>query len=88
MRLPRDISGDDLVRALPKFGYVDTRQTGSHLRLTTQVIGEHHVTVPRHRTLRLNDQNLIAAAMNVGELCVALRCSEYSFRVRRAGFRA
>lgn len=53
MRLPRDISGDDLVRALAKFGYVETRQTGSHVRLTTHVNGEHHVTVPRHRTLRL-----------------------------------
>jgi predicted RNA binding protein YcfA (HicA-like mRNA interferase family) len=53
MRLPRDISGDDLVRALAKLGYVETRQTGSHLRLTTQTNGEHHVTVPRHRTLRL-----------------------------------
>jgi predicted RNA binding protein YcfA (HicA-like mRNA interferase family) len=53
MRLPRDVSGDDLVRALAKFGYVETRQTGSHVRLTTQVNGEHHVTVPRHRTLRL-----------------------------------
>ncbi|KAM3103209.1 type II toxin-antitoxin system HicA family toxin [Phormidesmis sp. 146-12] len=30
MRLPRDLSGDDLVKSLTKFGYVVTRQTGSH----------------------------------------------------------
>ncbi|MEK7770741.1 MAG: type II toxin-antitoxin system HicA family toxin [candidate division NC10 bacterium] len=29
-------------------GYRVTRQTGSHLRLTTLERGEHHVTVPRH----------------------------------------
>ena len=53
MRLPRDLSGDDLVRALARFGYVETRQTGSHIRLTTNAGGEHHVTVPRHRALRV-----------------------------------
>jgi predicted RNA binding protein YcfA (HicA-like mRNA interferase family) len=53
MRLPRDISGDDLVRALAVYGYVETRQTGSHIRLTTSLGGEHHVTVPRHHSLRM-----------------------------------
>ena len=53
MRIPRDLSGDDLVRLLAVFGYVVTRQTGSHLRLTTTTKGEHHVTIPRHHALRL-----------------------------------
>ena len=48
MRLPRDLSGDDLVKALRGLGYEVTRQTGSHLRLTTLDHGEHHVTIPRH----------------------------------------
>jgi hypothetical protein len=30
-----------------------TRQTGSHLRLTTVEHGEHHVTIPRHENLRI-----------------------------------
>jgi len=30
-----------------------TRQAGSHMRLTTTMNGEHHVTIPRHRPLRL-----------------------------------
>ncbi len=30
-----------------------TRQTGSHLRLTTLEHGEHHATVPRHGPLRV-----------------------------------
>ena len=46
MKLPRDLSGDDLAAALRKLGYQITRQAGSHMRLTTQQNGQHHVTVP------------------------------------------
>ncbi|MGH7267429.1 MAG: type II toxin-antitoxin system HicA family toxin [Candidatus Rokuibacteriota bacterium] len=53
MRLPRDVSGDDLARALADLGYHTTRQTGSHLRLTTLERGEHHITTPRHAALRV-----------------------------------
>ena len=53
MRLPRDLSGTDLARALAAWGYEVTRQTGSHLRLTTREAGEHHVTVPAHGSLRI-----------------------------------
>ena len=53
MKLPRDISGDELAKALRKLGYVDTRQTGSHLRLTTSERGEHHVTIPRHDPIKI-----------------------------------
>ena len=53
MRLPRDISGDELAKALRQLGYVATRQTGSHLRLTTSERGEHHVTIPRHDPIKI-----------------------------------
>jgi predicted RNA binding protein YcfA (HicA-like mRNA interferase family) len=53
MRLPRDLSGDDLVKALRGLGYEVTRQTGSHQRLTTLEHGEHHITIPRHNPLRI-----------------------------------
>ncbi len=53
MRLPRDISGDALAKSLKIFGYALTRQTGSHLRLTTLARGEHHVTIPNHDPLRV-----------------------------------
>ena len=53
MRLPRDVSGDDLAKALGDLGYRITRQSGSHLRLTTLERGEHHVTIPRHAALRV-----------------------------------
>lgn len=53
MRLPRDVSGAELARRLSIFGYGATRQTGSHVRLTTRRNGEHHVTVPLHDPLKL-----------------------------------
>ena len=31
---------------LKQYGYEITCQTGSHMRLTTMVGGEHHVTIP------------------------------------------
>ena len=53
MRLPRDVSGQDLVRALSSLGYEVTRQTGSHIRLTTKLESEHHITIPNHDPIRL-----------------------------------
>lgn len=54
MRLPRNISGQDLIRALKKLGYVQTRQAGSHIRLTRQTEKqEHHLTVPEHKPLKI-----------------------------------
>ena len=52
-RVPRDLTGEALAKALSKLGYAITRQTGSHMRLTTTQRGEHHVTVPRHDPLRV-----------------------------------
>jgi predicted RNA binding protein YcfA (HicA-like mRNA interferase family) len=53
MRLPRDVSGADLAKGLRKLGYNITRQTGSHLRLTTNERGEHHVSIPQHNPLKI-----------------------------------
>ena len=53
MRIPRDLSGDDLASLLKRYDYVVTRQSGSHMRLTTQRGGEHHVTIQRHKALRV-----------------------------------
>lgn len=53
MRLPRDVSGRDLARSLSVFGYEVTRQTGSHMRLTTHEAGQHHLTIPAHDPLRV-----------------------------------
>ena len=53
MKLPRDLSGAELAKSLAALGYRVTRQSGSHLRLTTIEHGEHHVSVPAHKVLPL-----------------------------------
>lgn len=65
MRLPRNLSGSDLVKRLDRFGYHLTRQTGSHLRLTSTVHGEHHVTVPQHDPLRIGTLAAVLDAVAV-----------------------
>jgi predicted RNA binding protein YcfA (HicA-like mRNA interferase family) len=63
MRLPRDLSGADLVKRLGRFGYSATRQTGSHMRLTSTTHGEHHITIPNHDPLRLGTLAAILAGV-------------------------
>ncbi|MGA2605830.1 MAG: type II toxin-antitoxin system HicA family toxin [Terriglobia bacterium] len=54
MKLPRDVSGEELVRSLRRFGYEITRQTGSHIRVTLNVeSGQHHVTIPAHKQVKV-----------------------------------
>jgi predicted RNA binding protein YcfA (HicA-like mRNA interferase family) len=48
VKLPRDVSGPEAVKALRRLGFMVTRQDGSHIRLSK---GGLHVTVPNHRTL-------------------------------------
>lgn len=59
MRLPRDVSGRDLTVALAGLGYSIDHQTGSHVRLTTRVNGEHHVTIPAHDPIKVGTLNAI-----------------------------
>ena len=53
MKLPRDLTGVELSKKLAQLDYTVTRQTGSHIRLTSNAQGEHHVTIPRHDPLRV-----------------------------------
>jgi predicted RNA binding protein YcfA (HicA-like mRNA interferase family) len=59
MKLPRDLSGEELAQVLKRLGYTVTRQTGSHMRLTSQEQGEHHLTIPCHSPLRVGTLNAI-----------------------------
>lgn len=53
MKLPRDVSGAQLVKSLVKLGYRVSRQTGSHIRLTCDQPSQHHLTIPNHDELRI-----------------------------------
>lgn len=47
------------MKALSTMGYTITRQTGSHVRLTTEMNGQHHITIPAHRPVKIGTLNAI-----------------------------
>ncbi|MEH2090162.1 type II toxin-antitoxin system HicA family toxin [Nostoc sp.] len=52
-RLPR-ISGSEAIRALERLGFIQTRQTGSHVVLKKPTLeGEIVCVVPLHRELKV-----------------------------------
>ena len=53
MKLPRDVDGRQLAKALTALGYEVTRQTGSHIRVTTQHEGENHEVIPSHSPIKI-----------------------------------
>jgi predicted RNA binding protein YcfA (HicA-like mRNA interferase family) len=59
MKIPRNISGEKLTKLLKRFDFEITRQTGSHLRLTTKIRGEYHITIPKHKNLKIGTLNSI-----------------------------
>jgi predicted RNA binding protein YcfA (HicA-like mRNA interferase family) len=62
MKIPRDCDGVDLAKALRKLGYSVVRQSGSHMTVTTQLKGEHHITIPNHRPIKVGTmQGLLKA---------------------------
>ncbi len=61
MKIPRDLSGEDLSKLLKPLGYTVTRQTGSHMRLTTEINGQHHITIPNHDPLKIGTLSSIIA---------------------------
>lgn len=61
MKLPGDLTDKELIKALEQMGYHVTRQTGNHVWLSYQKVGEHHVTVPLHNPLRVGTLAAILA---------------------------
>jgi len=69
------VSGDDLIRALGKFGYVAVRQKGSHVRLRHSADPQRlPVTVPLHNEIAFGTLRRILrdAAITAEELVTAL----------------
>jgi predicted RNA binding protein YcfA (HicA-like mRNA interferase family) len=63
MKLPRDLTGAELAKALRILGYSITRQSGSHLRITTEVGGQHHEVIPNHDPIKLGTLQSILASI-------------------------
>lgn len=63
MKMPRDLSGLELIKLLKPFGYEIVRQTGSHIRIRTLKNGEHFETIPRHNPIKIGTLNDILGSI-------------------------
>ena len=54
MKIPRDESAASLIHRLERFGYIKTRQTGSHIRLSRfSKEKTDHITIPNHNPIKI-----------------------------------
>jgi predicted RNA binding protein YcfA (HicA-like mRNA interferase family) len=53
MKTLRDITANDLLKALKLFGYEVVRQKGSHIRIKTESNGGHYETIPNHKPIKI-----------------------------------
>ncbi len=60
MKLPRDLSGDELVLHLCRtWDYQRTGRVGSHVALETETPSHKRIIVPAHKTLRIGTLNAL-----------------------------
>ncbi len=63
-KLPTDLSGQDLIKALQRVGFVVQRQRGSHIVLRRE--SPHaRIAVPNHKTIRPGTLRTILHEANV-----------------------
>jgi predicted RNA binding protein YcfA (HicA-like mRNA interferase family) len=60
VKIPRDLSGDELVKALCRdWSYRVVHQEGSHVVLETEIPSHQRIVVPAHRRLRVGTLSAI-----------------------------
>jgi predicted RNA binding protein YcfA (HicA-like mRNA interferase family) len=65
MKIPRDISANQIIKMLSKLGYSKTRQVGSHIRFTLIKEGNSfHITIPNHNPIKIGTLNSILNAVS------------------------
>lgn len=64
MKLPRDLSGRELVQCLSRhWGYRVVHRQGSHVILQTEQPSHHRIAVPDHAVLRVGTLHSILRAV-------------------------
>jgi predicted RNA binding protein YcfA (HicA-like mRNA interferase family) len=64
MKLPRDLSGAELIKLLCKhYSYRRVNQEGSHVILETNTPRPHRISIPDHSSLRVGTLNAILKAI-------------------------
>jgi predicted RNA binding protein YcfA (HicA-like mRNA interferase family) len=71
VKLPRDVSGSDAVKAFKRLGFETVRQEGSHIRMAK---GERRVTIANHKSIvpKTLQSMLRQAGVSVEEFVAAL----------------
>ena len=65
MKIPRDLSGAQLVKALCRdWGYHVAHQEGSHIILQTDIPSHQRLSVPNHNPLRVGTLNGIVRVVS------------------------
>lgn len=65
MKLPRDLSGRELIAALCRgWEYVKVNQVGDHVVSQTQTPFPHRIAIPDHKTLRVGTLNSILRSVS------------------------
>ena len=65
MKLPRDLSGNDLVKVLCRtWDYRVVHQVGSHVILQTDTPAHQRIAVPAHAALRIGTLNAILRSIS------------------------
>jgi predicted RNA binding protein YcfA (HicA-like mRNA interferase family) len=60
MKVPRDLSGQELIKILCRdWAYTQVNQDGSHVILETEDPSHHRIGVPAHKALRIGTLNSI-----------------------------
>jgi predicted RNA binding protein YcfA (HicA-like mRNA interferase family) len=74
MKIPRDISSDELVKVVvSQYGYSTSRQTGSHIRLTNED-KSHSITIPNHKPIKIGTLSAI-----IKDVCTVNKVSVSDF---------
>jgi predicted RNA binding protein YcfA (HicA-like mRNA interferase family) len=64
VRLPRDVSGAEVISALYRdWGYQKVSQVGSHAVLETEEPAHHRIATPAHKSLRVGTLSNILRAV-------------------------
>jgi len=59
MKSPRSLAAKDLIKLLKIYEYGVVSQKGSHIKVTTQKNGEHHLAIPNHDPIKTGTLNAI-----------------------------
>ena len=64
MKIPRDLSGRELIKALCRsLGYKQVHQVGSHVILESEEPSHHRLAIPEHHSLRVGTLNGVLRAV-------------------------